>query len=345
MNIKKLTITSLLIGIIVYVFIGFGVGLPELIKAVNKIKYSYLLLAILAYAFNLFLATLRWKKITDEAKIKIGLWKLYLMTLAGLTFSNITPSSRMGGEPVRAYFLNQHSKTKMKDSFATIVSARIFDAIIFTLISIIIFSYSIFKLQLPSFINLLLLISLIIAIVIIWFIVYISVKPKAAEKLSLWLIKKFKRFSKTMQQKNFENKIKKEIKEYSENMDKFLKTKKLWINCSIYTILMWVFDVLRMYLIFLGLGLEVNPAMLLIVLVLSGLAGGIPLFPGGIAITESTMILVYSSFSIPLAIAGVATVLDRLIYFWLYTFIGLIASYKLGIKKYEEYEEKERQSD
>ena len=126
-------------------------------------------------------------------------------------------------------------------------------------------------------------------------------------------------------------------------MDKFLKTKKLWINCSIYTILVWVFDIIRMYLIFLGLGLEVSPAMLLIVLVLSGLAGGIPLFPGGIAVTESTMILVYSAFSIPLAIAGIATILDRLVYFWLYTFIGLIASYKLGIKKYKKYEEENKQ--
>ncbi len=343
MNIKKLTITSLLIGVLAYALIGFGVGLPEVIKALKNVKYEYLFLAVFAYAFSLLMITLRWKEITNNAGIKISTWKLYLMTLAGVTFSNITPSSRMGGEPIKAYFLNKHSGTKMKTSFATIVSARIFDAIIFMLVSIIVLSYSVINLTLPKYVSILLIISLAISVGIIWFIVYVSVQPKAAESIAIWFIRKFKRFSKTLRTEGFENKIKKEIKEYSENMNKFLKTKKLWITCSTYTILMWFFDVLRMYLIFFGLGLNTNPMMLLMVLVLSGLVGGIPVFPGGIAVTESTMIVAYNAFQIPLAVAGIATILDRMVYFWLYTFLGLIAAYKLGIKKYEKEQSKNKE--
>ncbi len=342
MNLKKLIITSLIAGIIVYVLIGFGVGLPDIAKALHKVNYFYLILSAITYGFSLLAITLRWNEIVKEAGIKVSFKKLYLMTLSGVAFNNLTPSSRMGGEPVRAYFLNQHSRTKMKESFATIVSSRIFDAIVFTLISIIVLSYSVINLKLPSIVNLLLVISLIISVIIIMLIVYVSVKPRAAKKMSLWFIRKFKRFSKTLQEKEFEAKIKKEIEDYSYNVNKFLKTRKLWINCSIFTLLVWVFDVSRMYFIFLGIGMHVNPAMLLMVLVLSGLAGAVPLFPGGIAVTESTMILVYNSFKIPLATAGLATILDRAVYFWLYTFIGLIASYKLGIKKYEEYEEKHK---
>ena len=340
MDTKKLIITSIVAGVIVYLLIGFGVGLPNILSAMHKVNYFYLLLSAITYGFSLLAITLRWREITKEAKIKVSLKKLYLMTLSGVAFNNITPSSRMGGEPVRAYFLNQHSKTKMKESFATIVSSRIFDAIIFTLISIIVLSYSIINLKLPSFINLLLLLSLISSIIIIMLIVYVSVKPRAAKKMSLWFIKKFKRFSKTLQEKGFEAKMNKEIEEYSRNVNKFLKTTKLWVNCSVFTLLVWVFDVTRMYFIFLGIGMHVNPAMLLMVLVLSGLAGAIPLFPGGIAVTESTMILVYNSFKIPLATAGLVTILDRLVYFWLFSVLGLIASYKLGIKKYEKYEKK-----
>ena len=123
-------------------------------------KHEYLLLAILSYALTLLAITLRWEVIVKEANIKTTTFSLYLMTLAGLAFNNLSPSSRMGGEPIRAYLLNKEAKCKMKDSFATIVSARIFDAIVFTLISLVVFSYAVTSLNLSKLIISMLLFSL-----------------------------------------------------------------------------------------------------------------------------------------------------------------------------------------
>ncbi len=72
-----------------------------------------------------------------------------------------------------------------------------------------------------------------------------------------------------------------------------------------------------------------------VALVISALAGAIPLIPGGLGITESAMILIYTSSNIALVAAGTVTIVDRIVSYWAVTFIGLLISSYLGIEKYE----------
>jgi hypothetical protein len=96
-----------------------------------------------------------------------------------------------------------------------------------------------------------------------------------------------------------------------------------------------VFDVFRTYFVFLSLGVTVPFTVILAAITISALMGSIPIFPGGIGLMETTMIIIYSSSGINLAIAGTSTIIDRLISFWTFTFIGLACAYYLGIKHYK----------
>lgn len=336
MKTGKLLAISLAIGIIVTFLIGFAVGLDDIINVLQNAKPEYFILSLMFHLLVLTCITTRWKVIIDSTGLKIKFKKLFLITLAGTALSNITPSSRMGGEPVRAYLLNKEAKTTTKTSLATIITDRIFDGIAFIIMSLFIILLILKELNLPIWIISLLIISFIISIITIILMIFISTNKKTTQKLSKWFLRNFKWLIKRFKSlEDFDKKFLKESDLYSDLARKTMKKQKIWLSGIIMTLLVWLFDALRTYFIFMALGIEVPLTLILTVIVIAALIGAIPLFPGGLGLMESAMIIIYSSSGITLAIAGMSTVLDRLISFWITTFTGLTAAYYLGIKHYK----------
>ena len=58
--------------------------------------------------------------------------------------------------------------------------------------------------------------------------------------------------------------------------------------------------------------------------ILASLAGMIPLLPGGLGAVDGIMIIFYSAAGITASISAAATVIERLISFWMATIIGLL---------------------
>ena len=67
------------------------------------------------------------------------------------------------------------------------------------------------------------------------------------------------------------------------------------------------------------------------VFILSVLVGFIPILPGGVGIIDGTMILFFTSAGIPSNIGAAATVLERLISYWMTTFLGAITIPYYGV--------------
>ena len=60
------------------------------------------------------------------------------------------------------------------------------------------------------------------------------------------------------------------------------------------------------------------------VFILASLAGMIPLLPGGLGAVDGIMIIFYSAAGISSSIAAAATVIERLISFWMPTILGMV---------------------
>ena len=58
--------------------------------------------------------------------------------------------------------------------------------------------------------------------------------------------------------------------------------------------------------------------------IVASLVGMIPLLPGGLGAVDGMMIIFYSAAGIPSSISAAATVIERLISFWMTTIVGLI---------------------
>ena len=84
----------------------------------------------------------------------------------------------------------------------------------------------------------------------------------------------------------------------------------------------WAVEITRVFVVFLAFGANVDPILIGEVFIVASLIGMIPLLPGGIGAVDGVMILFYSSAGIPPSISAAATVIERLISFWMPTMIG-----------------------
>ena len=94
--------------------------------------------------------------------------------------------------------------------------------------------------------------------------------------------------------------------------------------------IIWIFEILRVYVVFLAFGANVSPVLIGEVFILASFVGMIPLLPGGLGAVDGIMILFYASAGITASISAAATVVERLISFWMTTFIGLIFLMRYG---------------
>ena len=92
----------------------------------------------------------------------------------------------------------------------------------------------------------------------------------------------------------------------------------------------WIFEILRVYVVFLAFGADVSPFIIGEVFILAAFVGMIPLLPGGLGAVDGLMILLYSGAGITASISAAATVVERLISFWMTTFLGLLCLTMFG---------------
>jgi len=331
---KKTIYTTVMLAVLVFLgigmLLGFDKSLPVLLEAFEQNK-SFMLLAVGCQVMSLTCLWLRWHFIVSSAVGKVKASDTFVISLAGSAVNNITPSARMGGEAIKAMMLNKFAKVRTGLSTSTIVSEKIFDGIVFCSISVLAVYFSLSVL--PAWVIGVVLIALVFALLLLAIALELSFNKRAGEKLIRWIFRKFggliNRFwsLESVKKHTFEG-----LLLFNAKTRKALRKKNVWFYGIFFSLMTWVFDILRSYFIFKSLGLEVGIATIAIVLVLSGLVGSLPLFPGGLGSMEPVMIIIYTSSGLSLAAAGMQTLLDRTLSFWLTTVLGLGAAYHAGIK-------------
>ncbi len=333
---RKLLFTSVGLGLVVIFAIGLLMGKERVISTFSMANLRYLAIAIGFELLSVLALMGRWKVVVDDAGMDVSTWKLLQITFAGISISNLTPSARTGGEAARSYFLNKETGRSTKETLATIIAERIFDMAFFILITFIGIVSAVFLFHLPIWVLSILLLICVLGVFGILLIVYTVTSETFGLKIGIWLINKLERLIKKFKPlKEAEEKFKQDFREHSENLKTYLKKPGLWLKSMSMSGVMWVFDILRAYFVFLAIGLEVHPVLIISLIVLSQTAGLIPFLPGGLGSVETVRLVILSTAGVALAGAGAHTILDRLIEFWILTGIGLIAAYYLGIKSYK----------
>ncbi|MBO7732480.1 MAG: UPF0104 family protein [Methanobrevibacter sp.] len=320
---NKKVLIFLLFGLAIMAVMLYFIGIDEVIEALKLSNLWLVLLAIVIQIFTYFLYTWRWNIINKTADMDLGIKKSLPMVLVSLAVNNITPSGRGGGEPVRAYLLAKEGHFKFEDTFATVIADRALDTFPFVILAIltiigIIFTFSL-DIKLIAF--LVIMVTLITVGVIL--LLYVCINEAFGVKLTSWIIKIVSRFYKKFNE-GTEQRIIDAVKTFQARMNALLREKSIIYYALPLSFVIWIFEILRVYVVFLAFGAKVSPIIIGEVFILASFVGMVPLLPGGLGAVDGIMILFYANAGITASLSAAATVVERLISFWMTTFIGLI---------------------
>ena len=319
----KKSIIFLVIGLLIFAIMLYFIGIDNVISAFKLAKYEYVLLAIIIQVFTYFLYTFRWKLINNLANINVNIKKLIPMVLVSLAVNNITPSGRGGGEPVRAYILAKQENYLVEETFATVVADRALDTFPFVILAILTIISMTFRMDFPTWLLILMIVAVIVIVLILILLIYMSINPNFGRRVEGWIMGVFKLFYKKNLDK-MEEKIHMIVTGFQDTMKLVLSDKKILYQAVPLSFLIWIFEIVRVYIVFLAFGVNVDLFVIGEVFIIASLVGMIPFLPGGIGAVDGIMILFFSTVGIPYSISAAASLIERVISFWMTTVIGLM---------------------
>lgn len=320
----KKTIILLGISLLILAVMLWFVGIDNVIGALKVANVSIIALAIGVQLFTYVLYTLRWSILNNLADINVGIRKLLPMVLVGLAVNNITPSGRGGGEPVRAYILSKDKEEyHFEETFATVVADRALDTFPFVVLAAVTIAAMALFFNFPIWLLVVMVIAVIGIVAVLAIIIYMCINPSFGGRVEGWIVGLVRRFYKKNSE-SLESQIHDAIFGFQNTMKLLISNRKGLVYTVSLSFVIWIFEIVRVYLVFLAFGANVNLIVIGEVFILACLVGMIPLLPGGIGAIDSVMIIFYSAAGISASISAAATVIERLISYWMPTIIGMV---------------------
>ena len=320
----KKTVLLLGISVLILLVMLWFVGIDEVVAALKIANIGIIVLAVVTQVFTYFLYTLRWQILNSLADMNVSFKRLLPMVLVGLAVNNITPSGRGGGEPVRAYILaKEKEEYHFEDTLATVVADRALDTFPFVVLAAITIASMALFFNFDLWLLVVMVLAVIAIVALLIVIVYMCINPSFGKRVDGWIIGLVRRFYKKNSEK-LENQIHEAIVGFQETMKLLISNRKGLIYTLTLSFIIWIFEIIRVYLVFLAFGANVNPIVIGEVFIVACLVGMIPLLPGGLGAVDGLMILFYSAAGISASVSAAATVIERLISFWMATIIGML---------------------
>lgn len=121
-----LVLSLLVLGLIVY-----WVGFRETVDALGEVGvFAFLMLGVLAF-LPLGLQALAWAPLNQTVHHRIPFWTLFEATTMGMAVNILTPSSYLGGEPVKIFYVGKKERLPYGEVAGTVVLAKWLEALSF----------------------------------------------------------------------------------------------------------------------------------------------------------------------------------------------------------------------
>ena len=320
-------------GVLIIGLLLWWAGVREVLKLLGQVRPDYFLLAALMYLIGLLTWGLRWKVLLEAIGVRTSFRKVLLALLSGIFVNNVTPGAKGGGEPVRTYFLAKEIQKPYGQVFATVIMDRILDLIPVVVMLALSTAY---VYELGSITLTIILVLLDLAFVgLILFTLGILLSEKKTKGALYWFFRLFKRLAPQKAEDyrdRFEKTVEEDVPRFQSDFRFLIKHKRAFLLALVYSTASWLTAVLRTYYVFKAINYPVSLVDVMVVQMVGMIIGMVSVIPGGAGIIESVNSAIYILLGISKEIAVTATLLDRLIYYWVPTAVGALATAHLGTK-------------
>jgi len=309
---------SALLGILIFVFIVYEIGILRIWENIKKITWQNFLILMVLRLFYWILRTINWKVILEQYKTSNSLFHMFYARMCSHAVSQLTPSAQVGGEAARIYIVNCSSK---RISLASVIVDKTIEFLTVIVFSIICVAIAIIRIPMSGKIKTLFIGFAAAALLLLLF--FLSKQKKGLFEWFIELMAKMKIKFK------FLEKNREKIKETDEHISDFYRNhRKAFLGVILLyslLILLWTAEI-HLTLIFIG---ATNISFLdsFLITVLGNLAFLFPLIPGSLGIYEATYVALFALLGKGTAL-GFTLVLIRRVIALIWAGIGLIAMLK-----------------
>lgn len=285
--VKKIKILFFTIGIILFMYLIYKIGIEKIHKDIISMGYKFPLIflpCVLIFYFD----TLGWQYSFGKFLHGMRMSVLYPVRWAGEAINVITPTASLGGEPVKAYLLNQYG-VPMRDGLASVVVSKtimVMAQILFIIIGSVVAVYYLS----PARLFTLSLAAIIITSIVVVFSLYLWQK-KGLFTSVINLLERFKiRVPYLMRNREKVESLDRKIRYFYNHQ------RKRFCISFLYYFLSWASGVLEVYVILVLMGNKIGLAQALIVeTTIQSIKSFVFFIPGGLGVLEGGGILIFSA--------------------------------------------------
>jgi uncharacterized protein (TIRG00374 family) len=304
---KKKVIGGLVLSAVLVYLSVRGIHFQGVADGFRSIRYGYLLPALATMVFMQIVRSVRWGVILSPL-VKVDQFSLFSVTNVGF-LAIIAIPARLG-ELARPYLITKKSSIKMSSALGTIFTERVLDGLTVLVITVFVLLFT----PLPPWLVRSSVLFLILTLVLVSAMILMTIKREASLRLLAPLVGKLPA--------RYAERVNRLLSHFIEGF-RIMVDPKLLVRVTGLSIVIWLADVLAIYLLFLAFGfqLPVASAFVLMIILLIGIA--IPTAPGFIGNWHYFCILGLSLFGVPKT--------DALTFAIIYHFLSIAIIVVLGL--------------
>ena len=321
--------TLFLISAILLLALLYSLDWGKFSEVAGRVSLGWLLLLLCLQASIMLLNTCRWYVLVRRYGVSFvnALWA----SLICLMVNNLTPMSMVGGEPVRAYVLAKIDRIKAERAFATVLVDLFLGVAPVVFIDLVAISLVIrhsLDLRYAWFLALvgastLGLLSVSVSILL---------RREPSMRLLKALLNLFGRARPLRAHvERLESGIDVLFMNFHNSMKVAVADRAALLLASAGSAAVWALTYLRVYLIFLALGVPVSPDVVVIVYSMLVMVSVLPLLPGALGMWEWAGIGMFALFGIGAEEAAAVVMLDRMLFYWIPILTGVASSLHVGL--------------
>ncbi|MGP8329299.1 MAG: flippase-like domain-containing protein [Methanosarcinaceae archaeon] len=336
MRLKNILFLVRLIGAITILWF---IDVEQLMLILGSINPYFILLAFLLELFGFLIWTLKWKHLVDKTE-HINFIILFMGLMAGNCMSTNVLRARIFGGFGRIFFLKNVSKSfRHANWYATIVVDQTTNNFVFTPLVIFSLLFVFLFLNIPWWLSVL----MEILVLILFFSAlgaYMSrqkIKRTSIINFCQLNLQRIYYFTPIKYIRNrfdsyhlFEEIVILNIAEFTKTYTSILKDKQTLTKDVILAVLMYIFIYFKSYILFQSSGYDISILQLVVSLtIILWIIFVVPV-PGGLGFKEVVMIGMYTMVGVPINIAAIVSMIDRIIYLF---FVIVISYSSIGIMR------------
>ena len=306
-QIKKKSLLFIILIMIFYVSLTLASDITKIIYHFSNIKYEFIPLILMIQFLALVIKGLRQKKLLDDINVRLTFKENLRIYFAGISLVS-TPLGL--GQAIKSQIIKEKYGISRSKTLPIIILERFFDLVAITLIVV-------FTIMLFFNVQSIIIASLSSFILIFAYVLLLKGNLNYISRL----------FSKI--------RILKKIlpsDEIYESLHTSLKSKQMIISIGL-SVIIWMIDAFAVYLVFLSFDLNFNFIQSTQYYLTSLVYGSISFLPGGVGLTEGSLITQLMQSDLDLSLSSAVTLFVRSATIWFATIIGLLFSFQFIGKK------------